>query len=520
MSMSLARDLTTVGGATLLSRLLGFLRDVVIAAVLGAGTLADAFFIALQVPNLFRRLLAEGALNSTFVPLWLRRRQEGGDRAARRFSEDVLGTLGVALAAAAVLCALLAPVLVALLAPGFPAEPYLFAVYFLRLCTPYLAIVGLVAVMAAALNAAGRVGAAAYGPVVFNVVMIAAAAGIAIGGFGSAPVAGAILAGSIVVAGIFQLLVVGGAMFRLADPPFAPQLTMSADVGRFFRMMLPGVIAAGIPQLTLIAGTIVASSSPSAVSWLTYSYRLYEMPLGVVSIAIASVMTPAIAVHVRADDRAASAAAQSRAFEIACGLALPAAVGLALLAGPIVTGLFERGAFSARDTAAVAASVAAIALGIPGHALEKVLASVSFAHEDTRTPMLTALAGLAASAAGAVVLFPVHGHVGVALAISACGWISAALLGIALWRRRRLHVESVFWRRMACIVLATALMGIAIAGLQALPAMIPDASASSVRSLVVMTVLVVLGLGVYVGVLRLLGVVRIAEFSDNDRRAP
>ncbi len=137
--MSLARDVTTVGGATLLSRLLGFVRDVVIAAVLGAGALADAFFIALQIPNLFRRLLAEGALNSAFVPLWLRRRQEDGDRAARRFSEDVLGTLGVALAAIAVLCALFAPAVVALLAPGFAAEPYLFAVYFLRLAAPYLA---------------------------------------------------------------------------------------------------------------------------------------------------------------------------------------------------------------------------------------------------------------------------------------------------------------------------------------------------------------------------------------------
>jgi putative peptidoglycan lipid II flippase len=518
--MTLARDVTTVGGATLLSRLLGFLRDVVIAAVLGAGALADALFIALQIPNLFRRLLAEGALNSAFVPLWLRRRQEGSDRAARRFSEDVLGTLGVALAAAAVLCALLAPLLVALLAPGFPAEPYLFAVYFLRLCTPYLAVVGLVAVMAATLNAAGCIGAAAYGPVVFNVVMIAASAGIAIGGFGSAPVAGAILSGSIVVAGIFQLLVVGGAVVRLADPPVAPQLSVSPDVRRFFRMLLPGVIAAGIPQLTLIAGTIVASSSLSAVSWLTYSYRLYEMPLGVVSIAIASVITPAIAVHVRADERAASAAAQARALEIAWGLALPAAVGLVLLAGPIVTGLFERGAFSARDTAAVAAAVAGIALGIPGHALEKVLASVSFAYEDTRTPMLTALAGLATSAAGAVVLFPVHGHVGIACAISACGWISAALLGVALWRRRRLRVDSGFWRRIVCIVLATALMGIAIAGLQMLPAMIPDASASSIRALVVMTVLVLLALGVYVGVLRLLGVVRITELTRGDRSDP
>jgi putative peptidoglycan lipid II flippase len=516
--MSLARDVTTVGGATLLSRLLGFVRDVVIAAVLGAGALADAFFIALQIPNLFRRLLAEGALNSAFVPLWLRRRQEAGDRAARRFSEDVLGTMGVALAAVAVLCALLAPGIVALLAPGFAAEPYLFAVHFLRLAAPYLAIVGLVAVMAATLNAAGRVGAAAYGPVVFNVVMIAAVAGIAIAGLGSSPTAGAILAGSIVVAGLFQLIVVGGAMFRLADPPVAPQLSVSSDVRRFFRMMLPGVIAAGIPQLTLIAGTIVASSSTSAVSWLTYAFRLYEMPLGIVSIAIASVMTPAIAAHVRAEDRAASAAAQSRAFEIALGLALPAAVGLALLAGPIVTGLFERGAFGARDSAAVAGAVAAIALGIPGHALEKVLASVSFAHEDTRTPMLTALAGLAVSAVGAVLLFPLHGHVGIALAISACGWVSAALLGIMLLRRHRLYVDADFRRRMSCIALATVLMGIAIAGLRVLLGTVADAGGSSLRSLVVMTILVAFGLGVYLAVLRLFGVVRITEVFSKNRR--
>ncbi len=515
--MSLARDVTTVGGATLLSRLLGFVRDVVIAAVLGAGALADAFFIALQIPNLFRRLLAEGALNSAFVPLWLRRRQEGGDRAARRFSEDVLGTLGVALAVIAVLCALFAPAVVALLAPGFAAESYLYAVYFLRLAAPYLAIVGLVAVMAATLNAAGRVGAAAYGPVAFNVVMIAAVAGIAIAGFSSSPLAGAILAGSIVVAGLFQLIVVGGAMFRLADPPLAPQLSASSDVRRFLRMMLPGVIAAGIPQLTLIAGTIVASSSPSAVSWLTYSYRLYELPLGVVSIAIASVMTPAIAAHVRAEDRAASAAAQSRAFEIALGLALPAAVGLALLAGPIVTGLFERGAFSARDTAAVAGAVAAIALGIPGHALEKVLASVSFAHEDTRTPMLTALAGLAVSAIAAVLLFPTHGHVGVAWAIGACGWVSAAGLGIVLLRRRRLHIDADFRRRMSCIVLATVLMGVAVVGMQAWLTMFADGSASSVRSLTIMALLVVCGVAVYAGVLRLFGVVRIDEILSKDR---
>lgn len=518
--MSLARDVTTVGGATVLSRLLGFTRDVVIAAVLGAGALADAFFIALQIPNLFRRLLAEGALNSAFVPIWLRRRQEDGDRAARRFGEDVLGTLGALLAGIAVLCALFAPAIVALLAPGFTPEAYLFAVYFLRLCSPYLAIVGLVAVLAATLNAAGRVGAAAYGPVVFNIVMIAAVAAIVVAGLGNTPIAGAILAGAIAVGGFFQLLVVGGATLRLAHPPIAPQLSASNDVRRFFRMMLPGVIAAGIPQITLIAGTIVASSSPSAVSWLTYSYRLYELPLGIVSIAIASVMTPAIAAHVRADDRAASAAAQSRAFEIALGLALPAAVGLALLAGPIVTALFERGAFSARDSAAVAGAVAAIALGIPGHALEKVLASVSFAHEDTRTPMLTALAGLAVSAGGAVLLFPMHGHVGIALAVGACGWVSAALLGIVLLRRGQLHVDADFRRRMLLIGLATVAMAAAVAAMQAFLTAFAGSNASSIRALTITTILVLTGLSVYIGLLRLVGVVRIDETLGKDRAEP
>jgi putative peptidoglycan lipid II flippase len=274
------------------------------------------------------------------------------------------------------------------------------------------------------------------------------------------------------------------------------------------------VIAAGIPQLTLIAGTIVASSSPSAVSWLTYAYRLYELPLGVVSVAIAAVMTPTLAAQVRADDRAAFAAAQSRAFEMALGLALPAAVGLALLAGPIVTGLFERGAFAAHDTVAVAGALAAIAVGIPGHALEKVLAAVSFAHEDTRTPMLTALAGLATSATGAIVLFPICGHVGIALAISACGFVSAALLGIALLRRGWLTVDAPFWRRIALILVATALMGGAAAGLRMLLAPVPS---GSMASLVTMTVLVLAGLSVYLAALRLFGVVPITSQDDQRR---
>ena len=203
-----------------------------------------------------------------------------------------------------------------------------------------------------------------------------------------------------------------------------------------FKRAAPALIAAGIPQLKLIAASAVASSAPAAVSWLYYANRLYELPLGVASIAIASVMGPRIAASVLGRDGAAAAVAQSRAFEIALGLALPAAAAFAVLAEPIAGALFEHGAFGPRDTAAVAGALAAISAGLPGHVLEKVLGAISFAHEDTRTPMLAALAGLATAIVGALLLFPHYGHVGVAAAIAYLGWVGAALLLAILSRRR------------------------------------------------------------------------------------
>ena len=302
--MSLARDVTTVGGATLLSRLLGFIRDVGIAAVLGAGVLSDAFFAALQIPNLFRRLLAEGALNSAFVPMWLRIKEQEGAGGARRFGEAVLGTLVLSLGAIALLCILFAPAIVHVLAPGFgdPVERLPLAVEFVRLSVPYVAVAGLVAVAAAILNAEGRVGAAAFGLVIFNVVMVAAVAAVLVFGAGASATVGAILSGSIVAAGICQFILVGGALLWLREPPLTPRFTRSPDVRRFFLLMVPGVLAGGVPQLKLMAGAMVASQSQAAVSWLYYANRLYELPLGVVSIAIAAVMVPVIAASVRAAD--------------------------------------------------------------------------------------------------------------------------------------------------------------------------------------------------------------------------
>jgi len=518
--MSLARDVTTVGTATLISRLLGFFRDVGIAAVLGAGVLSDAYFAALQIPNLFRRLLAEGALNSAFVPMWLRIREKRGMRGTRGFAERVLGTMLVGLGVIAILCVVFAPTVVQLLAPGFRpgGDRYAFAVDFVRLSVPYIAIAGPVAVAASILNAEGRVGAAAFALVVFNgVFVVAVMLVIGLGGKASF-FAGAALSLAIVAAGLAQLLLVGAALMRQDGRPRRLSPRLSPEVRYFFSKAIPGVVAGGIPQLKLMAGAMVASSSQAAVSWLYYANRLYELPLGVVSIAVASVIVPVIAASVRAGRADAIASAQSRAFEIALALALPSAAAFAVLAEPIAGGLFERGAFGTHDTAMVAAALAAISAGLPGHVLEKVLGAVSFAHEDTRTPMITALCGLTAATVGALLLFPRHGHVGVAAAIAFSGWVGATLLAVVLWRRGWLEIDRAAQRRLPRIVLATLAMALAIMGGNYLMGSVLDITGSALGRIVTLLVLVAVGLAVYLAAVRILGIARFDELRAELRR--
>jgi putative peptidoglycan lipid II flippase len=508
--MSLARDVTTVGSATLASRLLGFARDVGIAAVLGAGAFADAFFAVLQIMNFFRRLLAEGALNTAFVPLWLRIKSSEGERATDRFLWEVFAAMVLAVGALALLGFWFAPAVIEALAPGFGVMRQAMAVDYLRIAAPYVALAGTVAVLAATLNAEGRFVAVALGVIAFNAMLLAALAWAAAFGGAVPSTIGAILAHGIVLGGLAQLLITGAGFFMLRKTrPMRGYLGLSADTRRFFARAVPALIAAGIPQLKLIAGAMVASSSPAALSWLYYANRLYELPLGVISIAIASVLVPAIAVGVRSGKADELAAAQSRGFEIALGLALPAAVGFAVLAEPMARGLFERGAFGPRDTAAVAAALAAICAGLPGHGLEKVLGAISFAHEDTRTPMLAALAGLAAAVAGAFALFPRYGAVGVAAAIAISGWVGATLLMAILARRGWLALDRGAWRRLPRLVVAAIIMGAVIFAANALAA--PMLDGSQLIRIGGLAVLVALGLAVYVVSLEVLGVARLHD---------
>ena len=517
--MSLTRDIGTVGSATLMSRVLALLRDMGVAAVLGAGPLSDAYFAALQIPNLFRRLLSEGALNGALVPMWLRLRA-GSSESARAFGEQVFAVALITLGAFALVCAIFAPTAIHLVAPGFAenSERFADAVVFLRWSISYVVIAGLSAVAVAILNAEGRVAAAAGSVAMFNFVLVGAVAAVILFGTGHSRLSGTILTLSFAIAGLLQFALLLFALSKLNDIPRRLRFAMSADVRQFLGRAIPAVIAAGIPALTFIAGTIIVSSSDAAVSWLYYAYRLYEVPLGVVSVAVASVLAPRIAASLHAGDAGVTVATQSRAVEIALGLGLPAALGLALLAEPIAGVLFERGAFTASDTTAVATAIFMIAAGLPGHGIEKVFAATCFAREETSTPMFTALFGFVVTIAAALVLFPRYGHAGVAAAVGCAGWASSLVLGIVLRRRHWLALERGIVRRLAAIVAASAIMAAALTLCLHLETHVLGVITSATVRLLTLIVLIPLGLAVYLFCLQLLSVIRIGQLVNALRR--
>jgi putative peptidoglycan lipid II flippase len=517
--MSFARKIVTVGSGTLVSRLLAFARDAWIAALLGAGPFSEAFFAMLQVVNFFRRLLADGALNGAFVPVWLKlRTADDSGASANRFTRRGFLAMLCLGGIAALLVNVFAWPLMGLIAPGFDPTRQTLASLLLAIAALYIAFTGMVAVLAAALNAEHRVGAVAVSTVAFNLVMLLALA-FTVGRQASPFALSVWLAGSIVVAGLAQLAITALAWLTTGQRWRRPAKRLPDETAAFLRRAAPGLIAAGIPQLKLIAAAAIVSSSPAAVSWLYYANRLYELPLGVASIAIAAVIVPRIAASLRDGDAAEVTKAQSRAFELTLGLALPAAAGFAVLAHPIAAGLFQRGAFGAADSTAVAAALAAICAGLPGHVLEKLFGAVSFAHGDTRTPMLSALCALATAIGLGLLLFHEYGYVGVAAAIAISGWAGAALLGAIVAIRGWLRFDRLTVTRLPRIAVATAIMAALVHyGLWVGEGFAPVLAATSAGRALLLGVLVAVGIVAYLAALQFIGVVRLADLAAALRR--
>jgi putative peptidoglycan lipid II flippase len=450
------RAFLTVSTGTLASRLLGFVRDSMIAALLGAGPVADAFLVAFQLVNVVRRLLTEGALNAALVPAWLRLREAEGATAAAVFAGSVLGTVSAALVAAAALIGLLMPFVITALAPGFAGHPTLqLAVDDARLMLPYLAFAGPVTVMMALLNAQGRFALTAFSPLLFNLALIAVMIAL-LGWRRDAAAAALIVAATVGIAGLLQLLILVSRSGSVVGPP---RISFDRPMRGFFGQAIPGMIASAGPQLLMVGGAVIASSSPSAVSWLYFANRLVELPLGMVGVAMGTVLVPELTRSLRGDDAIAVAHAESRGLELAVGLALPATLGLIALSLPIVRMLFEHGVFTAADTAATAQALLFLSLGLPAHVLVKALSPAFFARDDTRTPLWAALKGFAVAIVLAVVLGQLFGANGIAAAIAMGAWSSA----LSLIRRGvtsfGFSIDAAARRRLPRIVVAALAMG-------------------------------------------------------------
>lgn len=470
--MSLVKKFATVGGATAGSRLLGFVREALIGAALGAGPVADAFYAAFRFPNLFRRLFAEGAFNTAFIPLFAKELEGSGNEAAKRFGEDVLSVLMTALLALSALAIIVMPLLVGtIIAPGFEKDPAKFdlTVTMTRIMFPYLFCMSLVAMLSGILNSMRRYFLAAFVPVLLNILLIVVLLGALQAGIDSRAT-GLWLAWGVFVSGVAQLFLL---VYGVRREGFAMSLRlprMTPGVKRLLVLMGPALLTGGVTQINLLVGQIIASAQAGAIALLNYADRINQLPLGVIGIAIGVVLLPELARALKAGDEADAQHLQNRSLEFALGLTLPATVGLILLPGPIVNILYERGAFTAETTAMTAAALAAFATGLPAYVLIKVFSPAYFARLDMKTPMWFSVAAVAINIAASLLLFPSLGHVGIALATSLAAWFNFVLLALVLWRRGDFRPSPLTLRRVLLIVAASAAMGLVIVGLTRLAA--------------------------------------------------
>ena len=513
--MALLRSVATVGGYTMLSRVLGFVRDMMTAALLGAGPVTDAFFVALRLPNLFRSLFAEGAFSAAFVPLFAGMVAKDGRPHAKLFAEDALAALLAVLIVFVIAGEAATPWLLHILAPGFAADPDKFAltVALTRITFPYLLFISLVALQGGVLNSLERFAATAVTPTLLNLFLIGALATVR-------PISGETLAWAVTLAGFAQFLWLMVSCWQAGLPLSLPRPRLSPEVKRLVRLMLPGVFGAGATQLNLVISTAIASLLPTgAVSYLYYADRLEQLPLGVVGYAVGTAILPPLSRHVRLGDNAGAIETQNRGLELAFLLTLPAAVALGVAALPILEVLFQRGAFGPAEAQATAGALTAYAAGLPAFVLVKVMAPGFFARHDTGTPVKIALAAIGVN----VVLTTTLGlltplaHVGVALATSAAGWVNALLLIHLLHRRGHFALDRRARRSLPRMLAAAIGMGALLLALQ--PLLAPALAGGLALRLAALAVLVGAGLVAFAILALALGVAPWGEVRRRLRRA-
>ena len=492
----------------MISRILGFVRDILIAAILGAGPVADAFFVAFKLPNFFRRLFAEGAFNAAFVPLFARHMSEGGKDAARRFAEEVLSVFVVALLLFVTAMQVAMPWLMYGFAPGFADDPLRFdlAVALAQITFPYLLFISLVSQLGGVLNALSRFAAAAATPIILNLCLIGALLGLS--GFAETP--GHALAWGVAAAGAAQFIWLMIACHRAEFGLRLLRPRLTSRVKRLLILMLPGAIGAGVVQINLLIDVVIASLLPrGSVSFLYYADRVNQLPLGVIGVAVGTALLPLLSRQLRAGEHDNAMGSMNRAMEFALLLTVPAAAALMIIPDGIVAVLFERGAFGAVETAATASALAAYALGLPAYVLIKVLGPGFFAREDTVTPVKIAALCVVINLGLNLLLMGPLLHVGIALATAISAWINAGLLLFVLRRRGHFKFDDRLRRALPRILLASAAMTAAV-GL-ATDALAGFAAIGAVTRTVALAAVIVIGLAGFAASAVLFGAARLSD---------
>jgi putative peptidoglycan lipid II flippase len=525
--MGLLRATGTIGGLTLVSRVLGMVRDMLVARYLGAGLASDAFLIAWRLPNLFRALFAEGAFAAVFVPMFNRTMAEGdaaspgsGKAAAVAFAGQILSVLFPIVVAFTLLMMIAAAPVVWAMTGGFPdggPEKFDLAVNLTRITFPYLALISIVSLLGGILNSLDRFWVNAAAPVLLNICMIGAVLFFR----GDTPVETAYTqAVAVTISGLAQLLWLmwsckrAGVVLKLGLPHLSPQ------VKRMLALIGPAALGAGAIQFNLLISTSLAARflPQGAVSYLYYADRLNQLPLGLIGIGVGTAILPSLSRQIGSGNEAAASHTQNRALELALFLALPAAVALFISATPLIRGLLQHGAFTAADTIGTAGALSAFALGVPAYVLIKVLTPGFYARQDTKTPVRVAVFSMLFNLVGNLVLIWPLGHVGVAVSTAISAWVNVLVLYWMLHRRDQLRMDTRFKDKALRILGASIAMGAALWFLNPLldPYMASDV-AERVTALVLLCGIGALVYGVAALVLRTYA---LSELRALVRRAP
>src|SRR3954447_12862063 len=462
--MNLHKATGTIGGLTMVSRIAGFAREMLMSRILGAGIYTDAFYVAFRLPNTFRRLFGEGAFSAGFVPLYSQRLQSGGEAEAKRFSEEVLAVFLPTLILFTLLF-ILGMKLFIFAITGWHGEQLAFGTFLTRITFPYLLLISLVSLFSGILNSIARFTAAAFAPALLNLAMLMALIFVRNGGAMTATaVAIAVTVGGVLQLGLLLIACKrAGIVLKLRKPKLTP------GVRQFIRVVIPATLGAGVYQVSVFIDTFFLTRI-GTVSCILFNYadRLNQLPLGVIGAAIGTAILPQVSRHVDIGEADKAAHVQGQAAELAMLLCLPAALALAVSALPLVSAIFEAGRFNARDAHFTALTLSIVALGLPAYVLVKVLTPGFYARRDTATPVKVAISVLVANVILNFALIPPFGIGGLAAAVAISSWLNCAILYVLLHRRGHFRVEKWLASRILRQLIAAAAMVVALIAIRTL----------------------------------------------------